>query len=556
MRNNGPVTNVERHINDGDRIISKTDLKGRIVYANRAFIDISGFTIEELMGKAHNIVRHPDMPEAAYTDLWKTIKAGKPWRGMVKNRCKNGDHYWVEANVSPVVEGGVITGYLSLRTKVTREQVDNAERIYAMIREGRAKHLRIHEGRVMRRGLFGLVDRIRYAGVQSSLLMWAATLMVSSVGLWALGIPAAVGGIINTVMLACMTLHLRSLIVRPLREAVRVSEALAAGDLGVSMDMRGKGELGELLHALDVMKGTLHGVVNDVSDKAAKVSQAGANIASGVSSLSQRTEAQASSLEETASSMEELTGTVKENAENAVQAARLMEETRVSAEKGGEVVSTAVAAMDEVNVASKRIADISTVIDEIAFQTNLLALNAAVEAARAGEQGRGFAVVAGEVRNLAQRSAASAKEIKNLIEDTVVKVEDGTRLVNASGRTLMEIVDGVVKVTSIVQDIAAASREQSSGIGQVNTAVMQMDRVTQQNAALVEDASRSAAVVAQETYELEDMMTFFRNSSSQAPVAGRRPAAVPVAPPAGRESAPTPAFDAGRTPRLRSVASR
>jgi aerotaxis receptor len=528
VRNNGPVTNIEVHFNEGDRIISKTDLKGRITYVNRAFIDISGFTPEELIGKAHNVVRHPDMPEAAFADLWETIKAGRPWRALVKNRCKNGDHYWVDANVSPIMEGGAVTGYLSLRTRPSREEVEAAERLYALMREGKANHLRLKGGKIYRKGPLGFVDKIRYAGVQSSLFLWAAALMVSSVGLWLAGIPAAVGGAINSLMLGCMILHLRALIVKPLHEAVRVSQALAAGDLGVAMELKGKGELGELLHALGIMKGTLHTVVTDVTAKTSAVGQAGANIASGVSSLAQRTEAQASSLEETASSMEELTSTVKENADNAVQAAELMEETRRSAEKGGEVVSTAVNAMNEVNIASKRIADISAVIDEIAFQTNLLALNAAVEAARAGEQGRGFAVVAGEVRNLAQRSAASAKEIKNLIEDTVVKVEDGTRLVNASGRTLMEIVEGVVKVTSIVQDIASASREQSSGIGQVNTAVMQMDRVTQQNAALVEEASRAAQVVANETYELEDMMTFFRTSSMSSHAFARPHAHTPV----------------------------
>jgi aerotaxis receptor len=555
VRNNGPVTNVERHFNEGDRIISKTDLKGRITYINRAFIDISGFTPEELIGKAHNIVRHPDMPEEAFADLWATLKAGKPWRAMVKNRCKNGDHYWVDANVSPITENGVVTGYLSLRTRPTREQVEAAERLYAMMREGRAKHLRLKGGKIYRRGPLGLIDKARYAGVQSSLFMWTAMLMISSVGLWLAGIPAAVGGAINTLMLGCMILHLRALIVHPLREAVRVSQAMAAGDLGVVLQAKGKGELGELLHALEIMKGTLYTVVTDVSAKAGAVSEAGANIASGVSSLAQRTEAQASSLEETASSMEELTSTVKENADNAVQAAQLMEETRVAAEKGGEVVTTAVNAMNEVNVASKRIADISAVIDEIAFQTNLLALNAAVEAARAGEQGRGFAVVAGEVRNLAQRSAASAKEIKHLIEDTVLKVEDGTRLVNASGRTLMEIVDGVVKVTSIVQDIAAASREQSSGIGQINTAVMQMDRVTQQNAALVEEASRAAQVVAYQTSELEDMMSFFRNSSmssqANAQEAARRLVQVRNDADAGPQLRKTESHT-----RLRSVASR
>ncbi len=556
MRHNGHTTDTERHFSEYERIISKTDLKGRITYANRAFIDISGFPVAEIMGKAHNVVRHPDMPEAAFADLWQTLKAGKSWRGMVKNRCKNGDYYWVDANVTPVREGDSITGYLSLRTKPTRAQVEWAEQTYRLMREGKAGHLRVSEGRVMRRGLMGIVDRLKRSGIQASLMMWATALITTSATLWALNVHPVLAMLINVSLIGFMALHLRALVVRPLREAVRVSQALAAGDLNVNMNLNGSGDFAELLYALDVMKGTLHGVVSDVTAKATSVGEAGARIADGIANLSRRTESQASSLEETASSMEELTSTVKENAGNVSQASRLMEETRASAEKGGEVVNRAVQAMNEINVASKRIADISAVIDEIAFQTNLLALNAAVEAARAGEQGRGFAVVAGEVRNLAQRSAASAREIKNLIEDTVVKVEDGTQLVNASGRTLMGIVDGVVKVTTIVADIDAASREQSAGISQVSTAVMQMDQVTQQNASLVEEAARVSQVVADEAAGLVDMVAFFRSSASTSAVTpARKPIATSTfAAPAGSpaSAAASPGGRAARASRQRA----
>ena len=539
MRHNGPVTDTERHFGECERIISKTDLKGRIIYANRAFIDISGFTWDELQGKAHNVVRHPDMPEAAFEDLWNTLKQGKAWRGMVKNRCKNGDYYWVDANVSPVYENGSISGYLSLRTRPKRDQVEWAEETYRLMREGRANHLRISEGRVLRRGPLGLIDRMKGAGIQAVLMIWVSVLMMASLGLWATGMAPWAFMVINALLLGGMAAHLRSLVVLPLREAVRVSQRLASGDLGCRLELEGRGELGELLHSLEIMQGTLHGMVSDITRKAAAVSEASNGIATGVSSLSQRTEAQASSLEETASSMEELTSTVKENADNAIQASRLMDETRVSAEQGGEVVTRAVGAMSEIEAASKRIADISSVIDEIAFQTNLLALNAAVEAARAGEQGRGFAVVAGEVRNLAQRSASSAREIKDLIEDTVLKVENGTRLVNESGRTLTGIVTGVAKVTSIISDIAAASREQSAGIDQINTAVMQMDQITQQNAALVDDAARASRVTAEESEELVDMVAFFRRGEQSA-VARRKPAAQPAPAPVRENAASRP----------------
>jgi methyl-accepting chemotaxis protein len=234
-------------------------------------------------------------------------------------------------------------------------------------------------------------------------------------------------------------------------------------------------------------------------------------ISQGNADLSQRTEEQASSLEETASSMEEMTSTVRQNADNAKVANELAEKTSSKAIQGGEVVNRAVQSMSGINESSKKIADIIGVIDEIAFQTNLLALNAAVEAARAGEQGRGFAVVAGEVRNLAQRSAGAAKEIKDLIRDSVSKVEDGTLLVNESGETLKDIVASVKRVTDMISDIAEASVEQSSGIEQVNKAVTQMDEMTQQNAALVEEASAAGESMAEQANDMRRLLNFFHN---------------------------------------------
>ncbi len=251
-------------------------------------------------------------------------------------------------------------------------------------------------------------------------------------------------------------------------------------------------------------------IVRRVKQASAEVHRGAEEISAGNANLSQRTEEQSSSLEETASSMEEMTSTVKQNADNAGQANQLAIAARDQAEKGGAVTTKAVRAMADINDASRRIADIIGVIDEIAFQTNLLALNAAVEAARAGEQGRGFAVVASEVRSLAGRSATAAKEIKDLIQDSVRKVQDGSTLVTQSGQTLEQIVSSVKKVSDIVAEIAAASREQSAGIEQVNRAVMQMDELTQQNAALVEQATAASQGMADQARELNEMMSRYR----------------------------------------------
>ncbi|BFM16561.1 hypothetical protein R50073_27440 [Maricurvus nonylphenolicus] len=298
-----------------------------------------------------------------------------------------------------------------------------------------------------------------------------------------------------------------------LNDVLRMLGAMARGDLSERITRDYEGSFGQLKDDANTTADKLTEVITNIRNSATAITSAANEIAQGNADLSQRTEEQASSLEETASSMEEMTSTVKQSAENALQANNLSADAQGKAQEGGEVVSRAVSAMEEINTSSKKISDIIGVIDEIAFQTNLLALNAAVEAARAGEQGRGFAVVAGEVRNLAQRSAAAAKEIKELIRDSTHKVEDGTQLVNESGETLREIVDAVEKVSHMMRDISDAAQEQTSGIEQVNTAVSQMDEMTQQNAALVEEASAAGEAMAEQARNMNVMMDFFNTDA-------------------------------------------
>ena len=302
---------------------------------------------------------------------------------------------------------------------------------------------------------------------------------------------------------------------RPLQDAVKLAQTVASGDLTSNIDVQTRDETGMLLQALKEMNQSLLQVVSQVRQGTDEITTAATEIAKGNLDLSNRTENQASSLEETASSMEEITSTIKHNSDNARQANQLSHSASAVAQKGGDVVSQVVDTMGSINESSKKIVDIIAVIDGIAFQTNILALNAAVEAARAGEQGRGFAVVASEVRNLAQRSASAAKEIKELINDSVDKVGQGTRLVDQAGATMKEVVDSVKRVSDIISEITAAGTEQSSGIEQINTAVTQMDQMTQQNAALVEEAAAAAGALQDQAQNLSRIVSVFKLDQGQ-----------------------------------------
>ena len=355
----------------------------------------------------------------------------------------------------------------------------------------------------------------------------------------ALGVLAVVFGVVFAVWIT------RS-ITGPLRAALQVAETVSNGDLTSVIVVDSRDETGQLMHALKVMNESLVNIVGQVRGGTETMGTASAEIAAGNQDLSARTEQQASSLEETASSMEELTSTVKQNAANARQANMLAIDAASIASRGGAVVAEVVTTMGSINASSRKIVDIINVIDGIAFQTNILALNAAVEAARAGEQGRGFAVVATEVRNLAQRSAAAAREIKVLIDDSVDKVDAGSSLVDKAGLTMSEIVASIGHVTSIMNEITIATDEQSAGIEQVNEAIAQMDQVTQQNAALVEEAAAAAESMQDQASGLIEVVSVFKLRAGQA-----TPAPAPA--PAARRTA-TPAFKPAAKPALRRPA--
>ena len=942
MRNNLPVNNNEFVLRDDSSIVSKTDLKGLITYVNPDFIEASGFTEAELMGQPHNLVRHPDMPVEAFDDLWKTLKKGRPWTGFVKNRRKDGGYYWVIANAAPIFENGSCTGYISVRSKPSRAQIEAHEAAYKLFREGKQGNLRIVEGKAVKSGglhtllgklnalseksrmmiifavlvsallvndgigyysshqvedkmqdiatrrmelnhdiqelqylmtdsrtqimqglqhdpsgkfvsahdhpltvhtdvvkqnedqigkllsdmaknvksekgkelfsevklasdiymeqavtptlnmlkegnylatnslLLGLVDPlhdaakknisemssheaegikhayesakeeatllgriqllvslfsltlsaflgymlVRYiitslqgAGDQlrrvsqghyhdiisverpdaTGMLLYAMKAMQIRMGFEVTDahrinnevtrIKIGLDNVSTNVMIADkdrniiymnksivemfqhaqvgirtvfpnfdatklmgssidqfhkdpshqagMLDRLRSthkasiklgghtfnLTVNPvisesgehlgsavewidrtvelaveeeianivsaaaqgdftqriklegksgfflqmgqninmlldtsatgLEDVVRVLGALARGDLTETIDNEYHGTFGQMKDDSNATVAQLTETISRIKEAADTISTASKEIASGNTDLSQRTEEQASSLEETAASMEELTSTVKQNAENARQANQLALSASDIAVKGGAVVGQVVGTMSSISESSKKIVDIISVIDGIAFQTNILALNAAVEAARAGEQGRGFAVVASEVRNLAQRSAAAAKEIKELISDSVEKVGAGTRLVDDAGKTMNEVVSSVKRVTDIMAEITAASTEQSQGIEQVNTAITQMDDVTQQNAALVEQAAAAAESMEEQAQELAALMNTFRLSheaQTAVPVAAARRLQGGRAVPAPRGPAPRAQVSRSRAP--------
>lgn len=898
MRNNQPITNVEIELDTDTLIVSKTDLKGQITYINHDFLEISGFTESELIGQPHNIVRHPDMPTEAFADLWRDLKAGRPWTGMVKNRCKNGDFYWVLATATPILGDGGIVGYMSVRRKATQQQIQGAESAYRMFREKKAGGKQILHGEVVS-GKPSLLARMSLkkkinAGFGVVLLALILTTVLSISGLsqankavddlyhnrlsaieslavigklmaenhaqilqalqhdpastfasqhnhgvdvhtkqieanaaeitaqwkeytklvagddhaeladayaaarkiyvWDGLMPAKEAVLagrfadanlillntinpnylaaadkatalfkyqshhserqltesiaayeelrLTTILIAGLALFVGVFVSRGIIRAVTEPIAtildafrrLASGDFKRNVDISRNDEMGRVLQGLQSMQiqqgfnvaesdrvandnlriqialdcvssnlriagddgtviyanrgllntlkqiepgmrerqpgfsvekfigsnigefypdpeaalkalrelqvtreteleigGRIYNVVtnpivndrgqrlgtvgewidrtaelqaqravatlitrasagdlearldtetlegfykelgvginslletsgsaiseiaallarvadgdlthtvssgfegtfgklrDDANETVSKLRQlvgniqqssetinvAAKEIASGNQDLSSRTEEQASSLEETASSMEELTTTVKQNADNAILANELAAGAQTIAEKGGVVVAEVVTTMGAIHQSSNKIADIIGVIDGIAFQTNILALNAAVEAARAGEQGRGFAVVATEVRSLAQRSAAAAKEIKGLIADSVERVESGNKLVDNAGRTMQEIVASIKRVANIVTDISTASREQSLGIEQVGLAVSQMDQTTQRNAALVEEAAAAAESLAEQAVGLADLVSVFKVS--------------------------------------------
>lgn len=514
MRTNLPVSQREYKVPDGVTLMSTTDAQSHITYANGAFIDVSGFQRDELMNQAHNLVRHPDMPPEAFGDMWRTLKSGYPWSALVKNRRKNGDHYWVRANASPINRSGQIIGYMSVRTTARPDEISVAERLYAMFRSGKAGDLAFDRGLVVHQGIRRILSAFQLMPLGARLMLGVALACLSGLA------PAFFMALTTTqfcllaaasvigMVLGVIFMHVQA--IAPIRTTLAQAVAVASGQPIEPIMMNRVDEIGLLLRSVNQAGLNLRALVDDVSEQVGGVETASQEIAAGSQDLSTRTEQTAANLEQTASSMEQFTQTIQQNSQSARQANDLATETSAVAQRGGNAMEEVVNQMSQISASSKRIADIVGVIDSIAFQTNILALNAAVEAARAGEEGRGFAVVAAEVRALAQRSAAAAKEIKALIDDSVEKIASGGERVQEAGRTMEQVVAQVERVTTLVSEIAAVSLEQASGVGQVHQAVAALDNTTQQNAALVEQSAAAAASLNVQASRLAEAVAVYR----------------------------------------------
>jgi len=513
MRVNLPVSQNEYQFPGSETLLSTTDTSSHITYANAAFIRTSGFEKEDLMGQPHNIVRHPDMPVEAFADMWHSLKDGQSWRALVKNRRQDGDHYWVCANAAPMRRNGQVVGYLSVRTKPARAEVEATAKLYAQFKEGRAKGLAFHRGLIVRTGL------LRWTSAAQLLpTAWRVRLPLVGVGVVAgvaLGLSglaaealAGVGAAIATSLLLAGWMQ-EAHITRPIRQILGAAQQVATGEAAQDLNLNRCDDIGLIARSINQAGLNLQSLVADVFEQATSVQEASQQIAAATNDLSSRTEQAAANLEQTAAAMEQQTASVRQNSDTAHQASQLTLGATQVAEKGGKVMANVEATMELITASSRKISDIISVIDGIAFQTNILALNAAVEAARAGEQGRGFAVVASEVRSLAGRSAVAAKEIKALIDDSVSKVESGSHQVSEAGQTMSEVVTQVKRVNDLMNEITTASQEQSQGISQVGLAVAQLDQMTQQNAAMVEQSSAAATSMDEQAQRLVDAVKVF-----------------------------------------------
>lgn len=541
MRLNMPVSQHEQPLNEGTVLISRTDAKGVITYANQDFIDISGFTEAELIGKPHNLVRHPDMPPAAFKDFWDTLKGGHAWTGIVKNRCKNGDHYWVEATARPNIDGG----YTSVRVKPTRAQIQAAEALYRDMREGRCKKV-LHQGQLIRPTLFWRLNRHLH-GIDVGVRLWAANL--GAAGLFvALAIAALLPDTGPEVLVGLAGLGvffslaqafwLKRDVAQPLKLAVESAQHLAQGNLARSITSSGSNEISKLMESLGAIRNNFHETLYHVRSSVATLHRATRGMTSDAARAAQASQHQADSASSVAAAMEEMSASIEQIGDNTRTAEDISRQSGEQSREGGQIVHDAANEMQsiaqmvnqsasvirELQGHSQEITSIVTVIREIAEQTNLLALNAAIEAARAGEQGRGFAVVADEVRKLAERTASSTQEITGMVEKIqhgaqqavtsmesgVDRVAEGVQLAHRAGDSITQIQQSADRVVAAVRDIAHALHEQSAAAQETTQNVERIAHMAEENNAVVAKTLASAQELDKEASNLGGIVAQFK----------------------------------------------
>lgn len=568
MRNNQPVTQREYQVLEGVTIVSRTDAKGIITECNPAFVEASGFSREELIGQPHNLVRHPDMPEAAFCDMWNTLKRGRPWRGVVKNRRKNGDFYWVAANVSPTPDGG----YLSVRMQPSRSEVTAAETLYAQMRAG--VRVRLWEGRVFPDTI---VTTIRLAvekvTLQQRFWLWAAfatAVFYIPIGLGWYGLAsnlellraahmdtaapelyAAAEArflldrgvfiallLLGAVLGTAMGLSAMSRLKHGMRIANEVAHAIATGDLAFQVPVSGQDEIGQLLAQISIMRNNLHELAAEMRQEVTRIKHHSHELHAAADSSAHSAETQSEATSSMAAAVEELSVSIDQVEEHAGDARRITQNSVTSSQNSAEVIESAVVEMQKISDVvveassgihhlediSNGITSIVEVIRDVADQTNLLALNAAIEAARAGESGRGFAVVADEVRKLAERTSKSSGEITRMIakiqeaahssvaamENGVKRVESGVALSRGAGESVDGIRAAQSQVTQAVDDIGLALKEQSLATRDIAIRVERISQGTEELAFAARQTQGSAEELAQLAGHLDKLASRFR----------------------------------------------
>ena len=518
MRNNGYVSQTNYPIEPDDFLISRTDINGYITYANPRFIEVSGFSIEELMNEPHNVVRHPDMPPEVYRDMWATLREGLSWQGYVKNRRKNGDHYWVHANVVPVIDKGELQGYASLRSYAGEEKARYFDHLYRQMRENSCPYY-LKRGKLKRKGLRGKLPSFQWEGVKARVILSSlASVALLGVGMWITQRFSLAGWTLGVLalVLASSIWSVNALLLGSLNRSVAslkdIALQLAAGNLNTAIPSTRRQSLRQTLDALQLMRRSLLSTASDIQRNMEAIGPVVNQILNNNTNMADRLEQQASAVQETAASMEEISSTVRQSASNAQLASKAADTNLAEVGTATRLTDELAHAMEALTKQSERMKHMVQTIDAIAFQTNILALNASVEAARAGEHGRGFAVVAQEVRKLSNQTADAAKEVQRMIVDTNQSVLESAAHTRETQAATQRIRQASQRVNDLMEEISRAASEQSDGVAQIGLAIAEIDSTTQASATDMESYRRVADTLSGEAAALTNSVNAFRTS--------------------------------------------